>query len=96
MMGSLGMMAGNPLSAMQSLMAMRAPGLDMSNPVIAQLMMQQVSVVSLEGSSCFSFARTPPCWPDMQEGLLHHCMCTSHGIAYNESLLCVLHMVPPF
>lgn len=44
MMGSLGMMAGNPLSAMQSFMAMRSPGLDMSNPVIAQLMMQQVSL----------------------------------------------------
>lgn len=44
MMGGLGMMAGNPLSAMQSIMAMRSPGLDMSNPVIAQIMMQQVSL----------------------------------------------------
>lgn len=47
MMGSLGMMGGNPLAAqgmMQSLMAMRSPGLDMSNPVIAQLMMQQVRI----------------------------------------------------
>lgn len=43
MMGGLGMMGGNPLSAMQSFMAMRSPGLDMSNPVIAQIMMQQVS-----------------------------------------------------
>lgn len=47
MMGNLGMMAGNPLSAMQSLMAMRSPGLDMSNPVIAQLMMQQVCCINL-------------------------------------------------
>lgn len=39
MMGGLGMMSGNPL---QSLLALRAPGLDMGNPVIAQLMMQQV------------------------------------------------------
>lgn len=39
MMGGLGMMGGNPL---QSLLALRAPGLDMGNPVIAQLMMQQV------------------------------------------------------
>lgn len=58
MMGGLGMMTGNPLSAMQSLMAMRAPGLDMSNPVIAQLMMQQVSVVSLQVNFPSSFQRT--------------------------------------
>nr|XP_053635199.1 uncharacterized protein LOC128690539 isoform X2 [Cherax quadricarinatus] len=48
MMSGLGMMGGNPLSAqgmMQSLMAMRTPGLDMSNPVIAQLMMQQVRIL---------------------------------------------------
>ncbi|XP_066942115.1 protein strawberry notch homolog 1 isoform X7 [Macrobrachium rosenbergii] len=53
MMGSLGMMGGNPLAAqgmMQSLMAMRAPGLDMSNPVIAQLMMQQAMSMSQTGA----------------------------------------------
>lgn len=47
MMGSLGMMGGNPLATtqgmMQSMLAMRSPSLDMNNPVLAQLMMQQVS-----------------------------------------------------
>lgn len=48
MMGGLGMMGGNPMAAqgiMQSLMSMRPPGLDMSNPVLAQLMMQQVRLL---------------------------------------------------
>lgn len=46
MMSSLGMMGGNPLATtqgmMQSMLAMRSPSLDMNNPVLAQLMMQQV------------------------------------------------------
>ncbi|XP_071551704.1 protein strawberry notch homolog 1 isoform X1 [Panulirus ornatus] len=53
MMGSLGMMGGNPLAAqgmMQSLMAMRSTGLDMSNPVLAQLMMQQAMSMSQTGA----------------------------------------------
>ncbi|XP_042225132.1 protein strawberry notch homolog 1-like isoform X6 [Homarus americanus] len=53
MMGGLGMMGGNPLSAqgmMQSLLAMRTPGLDMSNPVLAQLMMQQAMSMSQTGA----------------------------------------------
>ncbi|XP_050724416.1 protein strawberry notch-like isoform X2 [Eriocheir sinensis] len=50
MMGGLGMMGSSPLSAMQSFMAMRSPGLDMSNPVIAQIMMQQAMSMSQTGA----------------------------------------------
>ncbi|KAK3855124.1 hypothetical protein Pcinc_038448 [Petrolisthes cinctipes] len=53
MMGSLGMMGGNPLTSqgmMQSMLAMRSPSLDMNNPVLTQLMMQQAMSMSQTGA----------------------------------------------